>query len=147
MANLNKVLLIGNLTRDPEIRHTPKGSAVADLGLAVNRKISDGNGGWKDETTFIDVTVWGITAENAAKYLSKGRGVFIEGRLHLETWTDKETQKPRTKIKVVADILQYLPTGSKSQAVAGGGAQNYQEQRPVNQSDIIGEDLDEDIPF
>ena len=147
MANLNKCLLMGNLTRDPELRHTPKGSAVADLGLAVNRKISDGNGGWKDETTFVDVTVWGSTAENAAKYLSKGRGVFIEGRLQLETWTDKETQKSRQKIKVVADILQYLPTGSKSPAAAGFDAQNHQEHRPVDQSDIIGEDLDEDIPF
>ncbi len=111
MANLNKVMLIGNLTRDPELRHTPKGSAVADLGLAVNRKVQDGNGGWKDETTFVDVTVWGSSAENAQKYLTKGRGVFIEGRLQMDVWDDKATGQKRSKLKVVADNLQFLPDG------------------------------------
>jgi single-strand DNA-binding protein len=116
MANLNKVMLLGNLTRDPELRHTPKGSAVADLGLAVNRKVQDGNGGWKDETTFVDVTVWGASAENANKYLTKGRGVFVEGRLQMDVWDDKATGQKRTKLKVVADNLQFLPDGK-----AGGG--------------------------
>lgn len=121
MANLNKVMLLGNLTRDPELRHTPKGSAVADLGIAVNRKIQDGNGGWKDETTFVDVTVWGASAENAHKYLSKGRGVFVEGRLQMDVWDDKATGQKRSKLKVVADNLQFLPDGK-------GGARNYQEK-------------------
>lgn len=116
MANLNKVMLLGNLTRDPELRHTPKGSAVADLGLAVNRKIQDGNGGWKDETTFVDVTVWGPSAENAQKYLTKGRGVFIEGRLQMDVWDDKATGQKRTKLKVVAETLQFLPDGKGSGA-------------------------------
>jgi single-strand DNA-binding protein len=111
MANLNKVMLLGNLTRDPELRHTPKGSAVADLGIAVNRKVQDGNGGWKDETTFVDVTVWGASAENAQKYLTKGRGVFIEGRLQMDVWDDKATGQKRSKLKVVADNLQFLPDG------------------------------------
>lgn len=121
MANLNKVMLIGNLTRDPELRHTPKGSAVADLGLAVNRKVQDGNGGWKDETTFVDVTVWGSSAENAQKYLTKGRGVFIEGRLQMDVWDDKATGQKRSKLKVVADILQYLPDGK------GGAPRQFPE--------------------
>lgn len=111
MANLNKVMLLGNLTRDPELRHTPKGSAVADLGIAVNRKVQDGNGSWKDETTFVDVTVWGASAENAQKYLTKGRGVFIEGRLQMDVWDDKATGQKRSKLKVVADNLQFLPDG------------------------------------
>lgn len=121
MANLNKVMLIGNLTRDPELRHTPKGSAVADLGLAVNRKVQDGNGGWKDETTFVDVTVWGSSAENAQKYLTKGRGVFIEGRLQMDVWDDKATGQKRSKLKVVADNLQFLPDGK------GGPARQFSE--------------------
>jgi len=123
MANLNKVMLIGNLTRDPELRHTPKGSAVTDLGLAVNRKIQDGNGGWKDETTFVDVTVWGSSAENAHKYLSKGRGVFVEGRLQMDTWDDKATGQKRSKLKVVADNLQFLPDGK-------GGSRPSHEENP-----------------
>ena len=122
MANLNKVMLLGNLTRDPELRHTPKGSAVADLGVAVNRKIQDGNGGWKDETTFVDVTVWGSSAENAHKYLTKGRGVFIEGRLQMDTWDDKATGQKRSKLKVVADNVQFLPDGKGG---AGGGGSRY----------------------
>lgn len=127
MANLNKVMLLGNLTRDPELRHTPKGSAVADLGIAVNRKVSDGNGGWRDETTFVDVTVWGSSAENAQKYLSKGRGVFIEGRLQMDSWDDKATGQKRTKLKVVADNLQFLPDGK-------GGASRYSHQQTNDDS-------------
>ena len=80
MANLNKVLLMGNLTRDPEVRYTPKGTAVAELGIAVNRIYSGENGEKREEVTFVDVTVWGRTAENVAEYLKKGRPVFIEGR-------------------------------------------------------------------
>ncbi len=111
MANLNKVLLLGNLTRDPELRYTPKGTAVADIGIAVNRRVSDGQGNWSDDTTFVDVTVWGNTAENAQKFLSKGRAVFIEGRLQLDTWEDKQSGQKRSKLKVVGENLQFLPDG------------------------------------
>ncbi|WP_411828025.1 single-stranded DNA-binding protein [Luteolibacter sp. AS25] len=121
MANLNKVMIMGNLTRDPELRHTPKGTAVADLGVAVNRRVQDGGGGWKDETTFVDVTVWGSTAENANKYLSKGRGVFIEGRLQMDVWDDKNTGEKRSKLKVVAETLQFLPDGKGGGGGGGGG--------------------------
>ena len=128
MASLNKVMLLGNLTRDPELRHTPKGSAVTDLGLALNRRVQDGNGGWKEEVTFVDVTVWGNSAENAHKYLSKGRGVFVEGRLQMDTWDDMETGKKRSKLKVVADNLQFLPDGK-----GGGGG-----SRPASSNESSG---------
>ena len=140
-------MLLGNLTRDPELRHTPKGSAVADVGLAVNRRVPDGGGGWKDETTFIDVTLWGTTAENAAKYLSKGRPVFIEGRLDLQIWDDKETGQKRSKLKVVGENVQFLPSGGGKEKSTSGATSHSQEQRPIDQSDIIGEDEDDDIPF
>jgi single-strand DNA-binding protein len=155
MANLNKVMLIGNLTRDPELRYTPKGTAVADLGLAVNRRVSDGNGNWSDETTFVDVTVWGNTAENSQKFLSKGRGVFIEGRLQLDTWEDKQSGQKRSKLKVVGENVQFLPDG---RAGGGGGRSqssdndsSQQEDKPQGGSaadagDYDGDDGD-DIPF
>ena len=126
MANLNKVMLLGNLTRDPEVRYTPKGTAVGDLGLAVNRRVSDGNGNWSDEVTFVDVTVWGTNAENAQKYLTKGRGVFIEGRLQMDTWEDKASGQKRSKLKVVAEVLQFLPDGKGGGQGGGGG--NYQQR-------------------
>ena len=124
MANLNKVLLLGNLTRDPELRNTTKGTSVAELGIAVNRRTQDGNGGWRDETTFVDVTAWGSSAENAHKYLTKGRAVFIEGRLQLDSWDDKETGQKRTKLKVVAENIQFLPDGK------GGSRSPAQETEP-----------------
>jgi single-strand DNA-binding protein len=128
MANLNKVMLLGNLTRDPEVRYTPKGTAVGDLGLAVNRRVSDGNGNWSDEVTFVDVTVWGTNAENAQKYLVKGRGVFIEGRLQMDTWEDKASGQKRSKLKVVAEVLQFLPDGKGGAQGGGGGGGNYQQR-------------------
>ena len=127
MANLNKVLLLGNLTRDPEVRYTPKGTAVGDLGIAVNRRVSDGNGNWSDEVTFVDVTVWGTNAENAQKYLTKGRGVFIEGRLQMDTWEDKQSGQKRSKLKVVAEVLQFLPDGKGGTPGSGGGG-GYQQR-------------------
>lgn len=128
MANLNKVMLLGNLTRDPEVRYTPKGTAVGDLGLAVNRRVADGNGNWSDEVTFVDVTVWGTNAENAQKYLTKGRGVFIEGRLQMDTWEDKASGQKRSKLKVVAEVLQFLPDGKGGAQGGGGSGGNYQQR-------------------
>lgn len=108
MANFNKVLLLGNLTRDPEVRYTPKGTAVADLGIAVNRTYTAENGEKREEVTFVDVTFWGRTAENAGQYLKKGRPVFVEGRLQLDSWDDKQSGQKRTKLKVVGELLQFL---------------------------------------
>jgi len=104
MANLNKVMLMGNLTQDPELRHTPSGTAVTDLRLAVNRVWFDKQTSEKkEETVFIDVTLWDRTAENACQYLSKGRPVFVEGRLKMDEWNDKESGQKRSKISVTAE--------------------------------------------
>ena len=119
MASFNKVILLGNLTRDPEVRYTPKGTAVTELGMAVNRVYTAENGEKREETTFVDVTLWGRTAEIAGEYLKKGRPVFIEGRLQLDTWDDKQSGQKRSKLKVVGEGLQLL--GGRPGGGAGGG--------------------------
>jgi single-strand DNA-binding protein len=131
MANLNKVMLIGNLTRDPEVRFTPSGKAVADISLAINRVWNNDQGQKQEETTFVDITLWGRQAELAQQYLTKGRGVYIEGRLQMDSWDDKETGKKRTKLKVVGDNLQFLPDGRSSGN--GGGAPAQQRSSPPSQ--------------
>ena len=144
MANLNKVMLIGNLTRDPELRYTPKGTAVADVGMAINRVWNNESGQKQEETTFVDVTLWGRQAELAEKYLGKGRGVYIAGRLQLDTWDDKETGKKRSKLKVVGENLQFLPDGKGG---SGGGGQRSSDSAPAASSaPAVAEDED-DIPF
>lgn len=120
MASFNKVILVGNLTRDPEVRYTTGGTAVTELGLAVSRQWTDrGSNERKEETTFVDVTLWGRTAEIAGEYLSKGRPVLIEGRLQLDQWEDKETGQKRSKLKVVGETLQLL--GSRNEGGGSGG--------------------------
>ena len=126
MANFNKVMLMGNVTRDIELRYTPKGTAVADIGLAVNRVRTSDGGERIEETTFVDVTLWGRTAEVAHQYSGKGKPLFVEGRLHMDSWDDKATGQKRSKLKVVADNIQLMgaPGGgvvaadNKGQAVA-----------------------------
>jgi single-strand DNA-binding protein len=119
MASFNKVILLGNLTRDPEVRYTPKGTAVTDLGLAVNRTYTADNGEKREEVTFVDVTFWGRTAEVAGEYLKKGRPVFIEGRLQLDSWDDKQSGQKRTKLKVIGENMQML--GAPRGGGGGGG--------------------------
>ena len=114
MSSYNRVTLFGNLTRQPELRKTKTGSAVTELGLALNRVWTGENGQRQEETTFVDVTVWGRAAENAAQYLQKGRSVLVEGRLQMETWQDKQTGQERSKLKVVADSLQFLGSNHES---------------------------------
>lgn len=136
MASLNKVMLIGNCTRDPEIRYTPKGTAVTELGLAVNRRYTADNGEKREEVTFIDVTLWGKTAEVAAEYLKKGRPLFVEGRLRLDSWDDKSTGQKRSKLSVVGENIEFLGareggsggTGGGGGAPRGGG--DYDEEPP-----------------
>ena len=157
MANLNKVMLIGNLTRDPELRYTPKGTAVADISLAINRVWNNEQNQKQEETVFVDVTLWGRQAELAQQYLTKGRGAYIEGRLQMDTWDDKETGKKRSKLMVIGESLQFLPEGRGG---AGGGAPQgggQQQSRPPQQrsgppqgaSAAPAEDFQEedDIPF
>ena len=152
MANLNKVMLIGNLTRDPELRYTPKGTAVADISLAINRVWNNEQNQKQEETIFVDVTLWGRQAELAQQYLTKGRGAYIEGRLQMDTWDDKETGKKRSKLKVIGENLQFLPDGRGN---AGGGqapARAPQQQRsapPQGATAAPADDYQEedDIPF
>ncbi len=120
MASFNKVILIGNLTRDPQVRYTPGGMAVSDIGLAVNRTWFDKQTNQKKEdVTFVDVTLWGRTAEIAGEYLAKGKQVLIEGRLQLDTWDDKETGQKRNKLKVIGENMTML--GSRQEGGAGSG--------------------------
>lgn len=150
MANLNKVMLIGNLTRDPELRYTPSGKAVTDISIAINRVWANDQGQKQEDTTFVDVTLWGRQAELAQQYLSKGRGVYIEGRLQLDTWDDKETGKKRSRLKVVGETLQFLPDGRGGQNRQNQPpAQQQRPERPQGASAAPAEDFQEedDIPF
>lgn len=107
-ASLNRVFLMGNVTRDPEVRYTPKGTAVCTLGVAVNEYFTSQTGEQKEETVFVDVDLWGRQAETAGQYLAKGRPVFIEGRLRLDQWDDKETGQKRSRLKVVCLRMQLI---------------------------------------
>lgn len=132
MASLNKVILIGNLTRDPEVRFTPKGTAVCDLSIAVNRKWRDDSGNTQEEVTYVEIAVWGKTAENCGQYLKKGSSACFEGRLQLETWDDKTTGQKRSKIKVVAEQVQFLSSPNRE-----GGQQSSQQpprQQPARRT-------------
>ncbi|HET9376755.1 MAG TPA: single-stranded DNA-binding protein [Chthoniobacterales bacterium] len=112
--NFNRVYLAGHLTRDPETRYTPNGTAVAETGLAINQVWTDNDGQKQEETTFVDLTFWGRTAEIAQEYLGKGRPVFIEGRLKLDAWEDKQTGQKRSRLRVTVENLQLL--GSKPES-------------------------------
>src|ERR1043165_9244428 len=121
-ANFNKVILLGNLTRDPQVRYIPSGTAVAEIGLAVNRYWFDKqSNSRKEETTFVDVTLWGRQAEVAGEYLSKGRPVLIEGRLQLDTWEDKQSGQKRSKLRVVGEQMQMLGSRGDGGGQGGGG--------------------------
>ena len=155
MASFNKVLLLGNLTRDPEVRYTPKGSAVCDLGIAVNRQYTLENGEKREEVTYVDVVLWSRLAEIAGEYLKKGRPVFIEGRLQMDSWEDKQSGQKRTKLRVVGETMQLL--GSRPSGGGGAPAEAGEEDRgsqpagkasapPPKSAAPAGPDEDE-IPF
>ncbi len=163
MAYLNKVFLIGNLTRDPELRVTPKGTAICQFGIAVNRQFKDESGATRDETTFVDIEAWGKQGELVSKYLTKGSLAMIEGRLKLDQWEDKTSGQKRSKLKVVLDNVQFLSTKGGSGGGGGGGNagdgidQTASPERfsPPARSGGGGakpapaapENLDEDVPF
>jgi single-strand DNA-binding protein len=121
MANFNKVILAGNLTRDPELRYTSKGTAIAKIGLAINRSWKNEAGETKEEVTFVDVDAFGRTAEVIGQYLKKGRPILVEGRLRLDQWDDKQTGQKRSRLGVVMENFQFID-GGRSDAGAGGGA-------------------------
>lgn len=125
MASYNKVMLMGNLTRDPEIRYTPKGTAVTEIGLAVNRVYTTETGEKREEVTFVDITFWGRQAEIIHQYCKKGRPLFVEGRLQLDTWDDKQTGQKRSRLRVVGENMQLLggrDSGTESGGGGGGGS-------------------------
>jgi single-strand DNA-binding protein len=148
-ANINRVVLVGNLTRDPELRHTPSGTAVCSLRLAVNSRRKDQSGQWIDKPNYFDITVWGQQGENCAQYLAKGRPVAVDGRLEWREWDAQDGSK-RQAVEVVADSVQFLGgRGEGEFAGAGAGAGNqFIPQQSGGSSP--GDDFaptDDDIPF
>src|SRR5271163_3769887 len=129
MVSFNKVILMGNLTRDPELRYTPKGTAIAKIGLAVNRVWTNEAGEKKEDVTFVDVEVWGRTAENVGQYMRKGRPILIEGRLKLDQWDDKQTGQKKSRLGVVAETVQFL--GGAPGAGEGGAPAAPRTPRPA----------------
>ncbi|MCB1098081.1 MAG: single-stranded DNA-binding protein [Verrucomicrobiae bacterium] len=127
MASFNKVMLMGNLTRDPEVRYTPKGTAVTDLGIAVNRKFRVEDE-MREEVTFVDITFWGRKAEVIAQYMKKGGGIFIEGRLQMDSWDDRTTGKKRYQLKVIGETFEFVGSsgggGGSGSGSSGGGSYN-----------------------
>jgi single-strand DNA-binding protein len=148
MKGFNRVILVGNLTRDPELRYIPSGMAVSDIGLAVNERVKR-NDQWTDDVTFVDITLWGRTAEIANEYLSKGSPVLIEGRLKLDRW-EKEGQK-HSKLKVVAERMQMLGGKDESRGGRGGGSASATDQshydEPEQYTPAGGPPPSDDIPF
>jgi len=118
MASFNKVILVGNLTRDPELRYTPKGLAIAKLGLAVNRTWKSETGESKEEVTFVDIDAFGKQAETIGQYLKKGRPLLVEGRLRLDQWDDKQTGQKRSRLGVVLESFQFLDSGNRGDGTA-----------------------------
>jgi single-strand DNA-binding protein len=120
MASFNKVILVGNLTRDPELRFTPKGTAIARIGLAVNRSWRDANGELKEEVTFVDVDAFGKQAETLGQYMKKGRPLLVEGRLRLDTWEDKQTNQKRSRLGVVLESFTFIDSRGGEEGGTGG---------------------------
>ena len=150
MASFNKVILAGNLTRDPELRYTPKGTAVARIGLACNRKWKSETGELKEEVTFVDVDAFGKQAETIGQYLKKGRPILIEGRLKLDTWEDKQTKQKKSKLGVVLESFQFLDSGNRGE----GSAPEAPASRPAAPSapaaeggEADGPPEGDDVPF
>ena len=147
MASFNRVILVGNITRDIELRYTPQGTAVTDIGLAVNDRVKK-QGEWVDETTFVDITLWGRTAEVAGEYLSKGAPVLIEGRLKLDSW-EQDGQK-RSKLKIIGERMQMLGGRGGSASTGGPSSSPARQQAPAAApSAAPSQSLppDDDVPF
>jgi single-strand DNA-binding protein len=129
MANFNKVILAGNLTRDPELRYTPKGTAVVKMGMAINRTWKSESGENKEEVTFVDVDVWGRQAEVIAQYMRKGRPLLVEGRLKLDTWEDKNTHQKQSKLKVVLESFSFIDSKVPEGGAGAGGVPSGEPAR------------------
>ena len=157
MASFNKVILMGNLTRDPELRYTPKGTAIAKVGLAVNRVWTNEAGEKKEDVTFVDVDIFGRTAENVGQYMRKGRPILIEGRLKLDQWDDKQTGQKKYMTEVVASDLILLGGRGEgggagdysggSRGASSSGNNNFDQRVPEPEPAGAGPITDDDIPF
>lgn len=162
MPSLNKVFLMGNLTRDPELRVTPKGTSVCQFSLAINRRYKLETGETREEVTYVDIEAWGRQGETIAKYVTKGRPLFVEGRLKLDRWEDKNTKEKRSKMSVVLDQFEFLGSGgggsggSSAGSGAAAPAEGDQAATPERFSpppraggtkQASTENLDEDVPF
>jgi single-strand DNA-binding protein len=145
MAGFNKVLLLGNLTRDPQLSYTPNQTAVVDFGLATNRRWTGPNGNQREETCFVDCRAFGRQAENINKYLTKGRPVFIEGRLTFDTWTAQDGTK-RSRHRITVENFQFLP-GVGSSNTGRASEQNVPASSSYEQTDVTDGSADDDIPF
>jgi single-strand DNA-binding protein len=155
MANVNKVILIGNVTRDPEVKFTSKGSAVTDIGLAINRNYTLDNGEKREETTFVDVELWGRLAEIAGEYAKKGRPIYVEGRLRMDTWEDKTSGQKRSRMKVVGENIQLLGSRAEGGGRPSSGGGEYESHEapaprrtaPPASRPAPSSEPDDDIPF
>jgi single-strand DNA-binding protein len=150
MASFNKVILMGNLTRDPELRYTPKGTAVARIGLAVNRTWRTETGEQREDTTFVDVDAFGRQAETIAQYLKKGNPLLVEGRLQLHTWEDKQTNQKQSRLRVTLENFRFVGSAqSRDGGAGGGGAAEAPRSRPVEapQEPVEEPPTDDDVPF
>lgn len=160
MPSLNKVLLMGNLTRDPELRVTPKGTSICQFSLAINRQFKMESGETREEVIYVDVEAWGKQGETIAKYVTKGRPLYVEGRLRLDQWEDKNTKEKRSRMKVVLEQFQFLgdsrggPGGGPSGGASEPGIDQTSPERhsPPSRGSSPGkpsapEGLDEDVPF
>ncbi|MSU66333.1 MAG: single-stranded DNA-binding protein [Opitutus sp.] len=159
MPSLNKVLLMGNLTRDPELRVTPKGTPICQFSLAINRQFKMESGESREEVIFVDIEAWGKQGETIAKYLTKGRPLYVEGRLRLDQWEDKNTKEKKSRMKVVLEQFQFLGDSRGGGGGAAGGApaadidqtatpeRNAPPARAAGPKPAATENLDEDVPF
>ena len=141
MASYNKVILMGNLTRDPEVRYTASGTAIVKFGLAVNRRFQDSEGNWQEEPTFIDITMFGKRGEAFSRFHTKGKPAFIEGHLRLDNWEDKQTGQKGSKLYVVADNWEFVGRGREGGGGGGGGGGGSRSYEPAPAA------LDDDTPF
>ncbi len=149
-TNINRVVLTGNLTRDPELRSTPSGTSVCGLRVACNTRRKDASGEWGEKANFFDVTVWGAQGENCAKYLSKGRPVALDGRLEWEEWEARDGSGKRQAVKIIADSVQFL--GGRDSGEENGSRFTPQSDVPADTADFQpaaagGGSSDDDIPF
>jgi single-strand DNA-binding protein len=153
MASFNKVILMGNLTRDPELRYTPKGTAIAKVGLAVNRVWTNEAGEKKEEVTFVDIDIFGRTAENVGQYMRKGRPMLVEGRLKLDQWDDKQTGQKKSRLGVVAETVQFLGSAPSSEGGAPAAPRAARPSAPASAAPAAepvegdGPPESDDVPF